>query len=251
MQEGCTAAFERLEIDRFLIRGVILPTPKEDTDPCEGSGAHGRLVCLAFVALLLRIDLGPEGMPRGCRRPLHARLAEEGRTVEAPVPPGLLATACRDRCNTRVCLECIGCGEAFALCAEGDEEAGSKDGPGPWQGVKQGEVGMLLGTLRHGVVAVGHGLQRDTELGHEGLYQENIGGDDAVIGGQRHGTLDGLETGGDDVGRAHVVGPEAPFQGGAACEWCGCEGRPVAQDVAKEHRIFARETIARLVERSL
>jgi hypothetical protein len=75
MQEGCTAAFERLEIDGFIIRRVILPTPKEDTEPFEGSGAHGRLVCLAFVALLLIIDLCPEGMPRGFRRPLHACLA--------------------------------------------------------------------------------------------------------------------------------------------------------------------------------
>ena len=136
------------------------------------------------------------------------------------------------------------------MFAEGDEEAGSKDGPGPWQGVKQGEVGMRLGTLRNGGVEVGNGLQRDAELGHEGLYQEHIGGDDAVIGGQRHGTLDGLEAGGDDVGRAHVVGPEEPFQGGAACELCGFEGRPVAQEVAKERRIFLGKPWQDLWERS-
>jgi hypothetical protein len=75
-------------------------------------------------------------------------------------------------------------------------------------------------------------------LGDEGLHEEHIGGDDAVIGGERHGTLDGLEAGVDDVGRAHVVGPEAPLQGGAACELCGFEGRPAAQEVAKERRIF-------------
>ena len=108
MQEWCTAAVERLEIDGFIIRSAILPTSKEDTDPCEGSGAHGRLVCLAFVALLLRIDLGPEGMPRGCRRPLHERLAQERRTLEAPVHPGLLATAFCDRRNARLFVEFIG-----------------------------------------------------------------------------------------------------------------------------------------------
>jgi hypothetical protein len=238
MQEGCTAALERLERDGFLIRGVILPTPKEDTDPCEGSGAHGRLVCLPFVALLLIRDLGPEGMPDGCRRPCHARVAQARRTLEAPVPPGLFATACRDRCHARVCLEFCGGGEAFALCAAGDEEAGRTHGSGPWQGVKQGEVGMRLGTWRHGGVAVGHGRQRDAEWGHEGVYQEHLGGDDAVIGGQRPGAFDGLEAGGEDVGRAHVVGSEEPFQGGAAGMLCGCEGRPVAQDVAKNRRIF-------------
>jgi hypothetical protein len=36
MQEGCTAACARLEIDGCIIRGVSLPTPKEETEPCEG-----------------------------------------------------------------------------------------------------------------------------------------------------------------------------------------------------------------------
>ena len=108
MQEWCTAAFERLERDGCIIRRVILPTSKEDTDPCACEGSHGRLVRLAFVALLLRIDLRPERMPRGFRRPLHERLAQERRALEAPVHPGLLATAFGDRRNARVFLQCIG-----------------------------------------------------------------------------------------------------------------------------------------------
>jgi hypothetical protein len=63
---------------------------------------------LTFVALLLIIDLGPEGMPCGFRRPLHACLAQERRTLEAPVHPGLLATAFRDRRNARLFLEFLG-----------------------------------------------------------------------------------------------------------------------------------------------
>ena len=238
MQEWCTAAFERLEIDRFLIRRALLPTPKEDADPFECQGSYGRLVRLAFVALLLIIDLGPEGMPRGFRRPLHERLAQERRTLEAPVHPGLLATAFRDRRNARVFLEFLGGGEAFSLFAEGDEEAGSKHGSGPWQGVKQREVGMVLGALRNSCIEVGNGLQRDAELGNEGLHQEHIGGDDTVIGGERHGTLDGLEAGIDDVNRAHVVSPEEPFQGGAARKLRGFEGGPAAEEVTKDRRIF-------------
>src|SRR5262245_11152428 len=104
------------------------------------------------------LDLCPEGMPCGFRRPLHERLPQERRTLEAPVPPGLLATAFCHRRNTRIFLEVLGRGEAFPLCAKGDEEAGSKDGPGPWQGVKQGEVGMRLGALCNGGVEVCHGL---------------------------------------------------------------------------------------------
>ena len=97
-----------MKIDGFIIRSAILPTSKEDTDPCECEGSHGRLVCLACVALLLIIDLGPEGMPRGFRRPLHARLAQERRALEAPVHPGLLATAFCDRRKARIFLACIG-----------------------------------------------------------------------------------------------------------------------------------------------
>ena len=44
---------------------------------------------------------------------------------------------------------------------------------------------MVLGALRDSLVEVGNGLYGDTELGDEGLHQEHIGGDDAVIGGQR------------------------------------------------------------------
>ncbi len=65
---------ERIEIDRFIIRGTILPTPVEDAEPFEGQGPHGSLVCFAVVPLLLIIDLRPEGMPRRFSRPLHERL---------------------------------------------------------------------------------------------------------------------------------------------------------------------------------
>ncbi len=110
--------------------------------------------------------------------------------------PGFLAAAFRHRRNARIFLEFLGRGIAFPLFAKGDEEAGGKDGPGPWQGVKQREVGMGLGALRDGFIEVGNGLQGDAELGHEGVHQEGIGGDDAFIRGQRDGALDGLDAGG-------------------------------------------------------
>ena len=136
MQEWRVATFERLEIDGFIIWSALLPTPIEDADPFECQGSHGSLVCLAFIALLLIIDLCPEGMPCGFRSPLDKRLAQELWTLEAPVDPGLLAAAFRDRRNARIFLEFVGGGKAFPLFAEGDEEAGSKNGPSTWQGVK-------------------------------------------------------------------------------------------------------------------
>jgi len=65
---------------------------------------------------------------------------------------------------------------------------------------------MALGTLRYGVVKVGNGLQDNAELGHEGLNQEGMRDDHPLIGGQRSGTLDGLDAPVDDVAVAHVMG---------------------------------------------
>src|SRR5215510_15548284 len=149
---------ERLEIGGFIVRGTILPTAREDADPCEREGSYGRLVRLALGALLLVVDLGPEGMSGGFSRPLHKRLAQKLGTLETPVDPGLLAAAFRHWRNTRIFLEFGGGGKAFPLFAEGDEEAGSKNGPSPWQGVKQREVGMVLSALGDGFVEVGNGL---------------------------------------------------------------------------------------------
>ena len=89
-------------------------------------------------------------MPCGFSRPLHKRLSQERRTLEAPVDPGFLAAAFRHWRNTRIFLEFLGRSVAFPLFAKGHEEARGKDGPGAWQGVKQREVGMVLGALRDG-----------------------------------------------------------------------------------------------------
>ena len=196
------------------------------------------MVGLALVTLLLVIDLCPEGMPERFCGPFHERLSEERRTLPAPVDPGFLATAFCDRCDARIFLEFLGGGEAFPLFAEGYEEARGKDGPGPWQGVKQGEVGMGLGALGNGSVEVGNGLQGDAELDDKGLHQEGMRGDHAFIRGQRHRVLDGLNAGRDDVGRAHVVGTEKALQGGATGESDGFQGGPAAEEVAKDRRIF-------------
>ena len=44
---------------------------------------------------------------------------------------------------------------------------------------------MALGAVGNGLVEILDRLQSHTELGHKGLDQEGIGGDDAFIGGQR------------------------------------------------------------------
>jgi len=150
------------------------------------------------------------------------------------VHPRLLATACRDWRKARLFVAILGRGDAFPLCTEGHEEAGSTNGPSAWHGVTHGEVGMVLGPWCDGVVEVGHGLPRDAELGDEGVHQEGVGDADPCIGGQRHSTLDGLKARRDDVGRAHVVGTEEALKGGAPRELGGCEGGPAAEEVAQD-----------------
>src|SRR5206468_8415757 len=114
-QRGATT-MECLELGRLIVWAAFLPTAIEDTDPCEGQGSHSRLVRFALVALLLVIDLCPEGMPDRFRGPCHERLSEERRTLQTPVHPGFLATAFRDRCDARLFLAIRGGGEAFPLC---------------------------------------------------------------------------------------------------------------------------------------
>src|SRR6266853_4106830 len=110
-----------------IVRSTILPTPKEETDPLEGQSAHGGLRGFALVALLLRVDPCPEGMPERCSRPLDKRLSEECRALEAQVDPRFSAAALGHWGDSGIVLEFCGGGRACALLAAGDQEAGSED----------------------------------------------------------------------------------------------------------------------------
>jgi hypothetical protein len=193
---------------------------------------------LALVTLWLVIGLGPEAMPERCCCPCSARWAEALGTLEAPVPPGLLATPFRDWGHTGVFLPGIGCGVACTLCTKGDEEAGGKDRPRPRQGVKPGAGRMALGVLGASCSAVCAHPQGDTEWGAAGWHQEGMGRDHAGSGGQGCGPLEGLEACGAEVGGAPVVVTEEGRKGGAACEWRRCARGPAAQAVAQERRSF-------------
>jgi len=155
---------ERVEIGRLIIQGAVLPAAIEDANPFERQGSYGRLMGFTLVTLLLVIELSPEGMPDRFRRPFHECLAEELRTLQAPVHPRLLPAAFGDWGNTCIFLQFSRGGLAFALFAKGDEEAGREDWPGTWEGLEEGKVGMALGTLRDGRVEVRDGLQGAAQL---------------------------------------------------------------------------------------
>jgi hypothetical protein len=192
----------------------------------------------ALVALLLVGDLCPEGMPDRCRGPLHERLSEELWTREAPVHPGLLPAAFRDRCTARIFLQCGGSGLARALFPKGNEEAGGEDRPSAWEGLAEGAVGMGLGPRRDGRVERGDGLQGDAELGHQRLDHQGMRGHDALIGGQRRGGLDGVAALCDHGCRGHGVVAEEGRKGGAAREVGRYAGGPAAQKVTEHGGIL-------------
>ena len=97
---------------------------------------------------------------------------------------------------------------------------------------------MALGVWRHSMVEGLERAQGHAEPADEGLDQEGIGGDGALIGGQQRGALDGLDALIDDVGVAHVVRPEKALQGSAARELCGLEGWPLGENIADDGRVF-------------
>ncbi len=227
-----------VEIDRFIIRHTVLPAPKEDTDPFKRECPDGGLVCYALVALLLVVGPCPERMPEGFSGPFHERLPQELRALEAPVDPRFVPAAFRHRRDTSVFLQRIGGGIALALFAEGDQETRCKDSTSAWERIKQGEVGMALGALRDGGVEVRDRLEGHAQLGDEGLDQQGMGDDNAFIGGQWGGALDGLEAFVDDVGVTHVMGAEEALEGGAAGELDGFESRPLGEEVAEDGRVF-------------
>src|SRR5713101_1755602 len=191
-----------------------------------------------LVALLLVIDLRPERMPDRLSRPLHKRLADELWTLEAPMDPGFLAAAFRHWRDAGVLLEFSGGRIACPLFAEGDEEPRGKDGARTWKGLEQGEIGMALGTLGDGVVEGLDSVQGDTELADQGLDEQDMRGDDALIAGQRRGRFYSLDTFFDEVSSAHVVVAEEGLKRRAPCELCRFEGRPATQNVTKNRGVF-------------
>jgi len=204
-----------------------------------------------LVTLRLVIDTRPEGVPDRFSRPLPKRLSEACGALEAPGDPAFLAAAFGDRRDAGVLLARGGGGITFALLAKGDKEAGSEDGAGPWEGLEEGKGRMALGALGDSGVKILDGVQGDTELADEGLDEQGMGSDDALIGGQGRGGLDSADTRVDDVRRAYMVVAEEGLQGGAACALCGFEGRPATEKVTKDKGVFLLKPVQHVRQRVL
>jgi len=241
VEQGRATVVERIERDGRSIQGTSLPPPREETAPLECQSAHGGLVRVPLVALLVGIHPRPEGRPERFGCPLDVGVPEARGTLEAPVPPGLRAAPFGHRGAPGLCVACGGGGRAVAWCAAGDAQPGGAAGARAWEGLAPEDIGRVLRARRHGRVKIGAGVQGATELGNEGLPQERLGHDDACIGRAGGGGCAGLDTRGDALGRAHVRRPEAGCAGGTARAWRRRAGRPAPQEVAKDRGVFLRK----------
>ena len=200
---------ECLERGRLIVWGALLPTPREDAEPCEGQGSYGRLVRLALLALLLIKTCAQ----KEC---LVDAAAHSTTCVAGTVDPGGASgprTSCRCVPSPAQCPPIFGGRrrrESVPVVRRRRRGGGEQKRPQPLarrqtKGSRDGpaRVGRWLCRSRQWPA-------RDSKLGDEGVHEEDSGGDDTVIGGQRSGALDGLNAGGDQVGRAHVVGRKQP-----------------------------------------
>jgi hypothetical protein len=170
--------------------------------------------------------------------PLHERLSQELGTLETPVHPGFLAAVLSPWRDAGIFLQCSGGRIPFALLPEGDQEAGRKDGSRAGQGLKQGEIGMTLGVLGNGLSKRLDRVQGHARLTDEGLDAQGIGGDDALVSGQRRRGFHGVNALGEHISHPHMVVVQEGLQGGPPGKLGRFEGGPTAQKVTESGRIF-------------
>ncbi len=187
-------------------------------------------------------------MPNRLCGPLHERLPEELWTLETPVHPGFLAAAFGHRRDPGIFLQCSGGRIPFALLPEGNQEARSKDGSRAGEGLKQGEIGMPLGALRDGMIKGLDCVQGHAKLTDQGLDEQGIGGDDALISGQGRRGFDGVNALGEHVSHTHMVVAKEGLQGGSPGKLCRFQGGPAAQKVTEKVRVFVLKPLQHLRE---
>jgi hypothetical protein len=180
----------------------------------KGERPHSGLMCFPLLALLLVRDLCPAGMSDRFGGPLHARLSQELGTLETPVHPGFLPAAFSHWRDAGLFLQCSGGRIPFAWLPEGDQEAGRKDGSRAGQGLKQGEIGMTLGVLCNGLIKSLDRVQGHAPLTDEGLDEQGIGGDDALVSGPGRRGFHGVHALGEHLSHPHMVVVKEGLQGG-------------------------------------
>src|SRR5208282_5880963 len=139
----------------LVIRSMVLPATVEDATPLEGQGAHGGMMTLAAIPLLLIVSLGPGRLGDGATGELVQGLAEKPRTSPTPVDPAALAAALGDGSDARELLHLDRAGEALAVGAEGRQKARGQGRPGPRETIPQGVIGVGRKEFGDGLLHLG------------------------------------------------------------------------------------------------
>jgi hypothetical protein len=95
-----------------------------------------------------------------------------------------------------------------------------------------------------------NGFQRDPQLRDQGLYQEGMGEDDALVHRQGQGALDGLKPLMDSVLTSKVMLTQEPLRGAAAGELGGFERGPLTEKVTKQPRLLIGKPLENLRQMS-
>lgn len=157
------------EVAGFIVRFALDPAAMEDADPLEGESAKRGLMGTATLAVALVEGFGPEGARDGLADPLDEGLALEGRAVETPVDPALVATTLGNGRDADVLLEACCVGESLASFTEGNEQARSQSGTDTGEGVKELVVGKPGGERGDLCIEAIDGGVDGTELWDGGL----------------------------------------------------------------------------------
>src|ERR1700686_5342950 len=189
-----TALPQGVEVDALVVPCSGLPAAVEDPYPLERQRPHGGLIRAALRSLLPVIGARPERFVDGLACPFDKGLAQEGRTLPAPVHPALLAAALGDRGDARVLLQFIGALEAVTLLAECSQQARRQIRTCSGQAVKQVEAGQRSWDCRDFLIEHVDRSERCAQLRHQHQRAQSVWCNDTGIVSKRHSAADRLQT---------------------------------------------------------
>src|ERR1700730_9561910 len=235
-----------VEVDALVVPCSGLPAAVEDPYPLERQRPHGGLIRAALRSLLPVIGARPERFVDGLACPFDKGLAQEGRTLPAPVHPALLAAALGDRGDARVLLQFIGALEAVMLLAECSQQARRQMRTCSGQAVKQVEVGQRPCDCRDLPVEHVDRSARCAQLRNQDQRAQPVWCNDTGIVSKRHSAADRLQTPLNQFGPATVMRMEERFKGLSARTPDCWQSGPAGHEIAKQHRVDVLEPFQRL-----
>ena len=203
--EGRSAPFERLQIMPLVVGSAGLPAAVDDPDPLEGQRADGGVVALAPALLQIVVGVCPGRVDDGTLCELMEGLAQELRTVPAPMRPAALAAALDYGRDPGIGLHFQGGGMSGSIHTEGAQQPWREGGAGSWQVLEEERIGMLLEQRGDLFFIFDNGTMQRSQLPGQHQDRQPVRLDDCAIPCQRFCGGNGGDHVFDHVGAATVV----------------------------------------------